>query len=683
MYQVSLAITFTMALAQLVAGLPLAGVQTLQLQSAGERVFVETPDAREYQPVDSAVVDPELNPLDSESAWRQETKAEAADTAATALETEFDAGEAKALRWRMRRDVSEEEEGENSSQESSGSSSKGQGAEDDKESENDGGEVEDARAGVFGRLRFGATRPGATGARAGGVGGFGFGATRPGVTGARAGGVGAARIGADGTFSADSGTSDSVEAAFQSIAAALATKLSLKRTKLEVGLLQPSDKSQANAVLQPSEELTVSLDNFGAKESTFNVTFTKHGSEQGGAFTTEQVAQNVQMEPMEHVYRQKGTEASEFEASVAPTATEGLKVKEAETTRVKPTEGPKDTSMSFHVTVAKHESEKRSATTTENLIQKAQMEQLKHVHPQESTEAPKVEPTVAPQATEGYAVEKVEGMIVEPTEGPEDTSMSFYVTVTRQESEQEAANTTEHFAQKAQVEQTEPDYRQEGTEALEVEPTSAPGAVEGSHVKEVEGSRVQPTEGHEDTSMSFYVTVTKQESEQEGVNTTRQFAQKAQVEQMEQAYHQVGTESPEVEPTVPAGLEVKDLEGLAVEPIVGTEAPKRSPSHLVKSGSGTAPKYIVTGGEEGSATVTANFTADASDCYVVRAYVSFPAADSTGKPGLDPTLQQEYLDHLEQVFCVGPSGLPAETTLQTSAGKNGIRRKRPQSTRSP
>ena len=42
-----------------------------------------------------------------------------------------------------------------------------------------------------------------------------------------------------------------------------------------------------------------------------------------------------------------------------------------------------------------------------------------------------------------------------------------------------------------------------------------------------------------------------------------------------------------------------------------------------------------------------------------RAYVSFPAADSTGKPGLDPTLQQEYLDHLEQVFCVGPSGLPA------------------------
>jgi len=643
------AVTFTVALAQLVAGLPLAGVQTLPLLHTS-------------------------NPLDSESVRRQETKAEAADTEATALETEFDAGEAKALRWRRRRDVSEEEDEENSSQESSGSNSKGQGAEDDKEGENNGGEVADARAGVLRGLRFGATRPGATGVRAGGVG--------------------AARIGAAGTFAAGSGTSDSVAAAFQSIAAALATKLSLKRTKLEVGISQPSDRNGVNVVLQPSDELTVSLDNFGAKETSFNVTITKHGSEQGGASTAEQFAQKTQMVPKDYVYRQKGTETSEIESSVAPAATEGLKVKEVETTRVKPTEGPKDTGMNFHVTVTKHESEKGSATTTENVTPKVQMEQLEHVHRQESTEVPKVEPTVAPQATEGYQVEKVEGMRVKPSEGPEDTSMSFYVTVTRQESEQKADNITEQFAQKAQVEQTEQVYRQEGTEAPEVEPTvapeavegldfkqdepamapeaierldveeveptMAPEAVEGLHDKEVEGSQVQPTEGHEDTTMSFYVTVTKQESEQEGVNTTGQFAQKAQVEQMEHAYHQEGTETPEVEPTVAAGLEVKDLKGLAVEPNGGTEEPKRSPSHLVKSASGTATKYIVTGGAGGSATVTANFTADATDCYVVRAYVSFPAVDSTGKAGLDPTLQQEYLDHLEQVFCVGPSGLPAE-----------------------
>jgi len=193
------------------------------------------------------------------------------------------------------------------------------------------------------------------------------------------------------------------------------------------------------------------------------------------------------------------------------------------------------------------------------------------------------------------------------------------------------------------------------------------------------------------TPMEYFVTITEHEAEQGGsLCSTGHFAPEAQMEKMEYNYHQhAGTEGTTelagVGATELPGLEATDvpkvggLEGLEVggtresgigatelpglqttEAPEGTEAPEQEHYTAVQlgapaAGAATTCATVVTGSVEGSAAVSANFTAGACGCYVVRAYVSFPAANGT----LVLT-SEAHPEYLEQLFCVEPTTIAAE-----------------------
>merc|ERR1719259_494721 len=163
------------------------------------------------------------------------------------------------------------------------------------------------------------------------------------------------------------------------------------------------------------------------------------------------------------------------------------------------------------------------------------------------------------------------------------TPMDFFVTVTEHEAEQGGSLCpTGHFAPEAQMQKMEYHYHhhsgeQEATELPEVEATELPEVevTELAEVEATEGPEVEGTEG-------------------------------AEVE---------GTEGPEIEAT-----ELPELE--ATEGPEGTEAPEQEYYTAVElgapaAGAATTCATVVTGSVEGSAAVSANFTAGACGCYVV------------------------------------------------------------------
>merc|ERR1719259_1056733 len=141
------------------------------------------------------------------------------------------------------------------------------------------------------------------------------------------------------------------------------------------------------------------------------------------------------------------------------------------------------------------------------------------------------------------------------------------------------------------------------------------------------------------TPMDFFVTVTEHEAEQGGsLCPTGHFASEAQMQKMEYHYHhhageQEATELPEVEATELPEVEVTELpeveatEGPEVEATEGpeleategpegTEAPEQEYYTAVElgapaAGAATTCATVVTGSVEGSAAVSANFTAGA------------------------------------------------------------------------